>query len=86
MVEHPGAAQVTQRPVTVGGHPATLLEKSIPARPVNSVEIIITVGDTTALLVAGSGGPATPGGPDVNPLLDEQTFLNVLQNLRPYPQ
>ena len=28
---------------------------------------------------------STPGGPDANPLIDEQTFLSVMQQLRPYP-
>jgi hypothetical protein len=46
----------------------------------------LAVGDTTVHVIAESDGAATPGGPDGNPLIDEQTFLNVLQNLRPYPQ
>jgi len=28
----------------------------------------------------------TPGGSQLNPLIDEQTFLSVLEQLRPYPQ
>ncbi len=41
---------------------------------------------TTVLLSANAGGPATPGGPDVNPLVDEEAFLAVANQLRPYPQ
>jgi hypothetical protein len=55
-------------------------------RPVNELQLNVNLGGTWVRALAGSGGPITPGGPDTNPLVDEQTFLNVLQNLRPYLQ
>jgi hypothetical protein len=61
---------------------------SIPGgtRPVNQLQLVLQFGTTTLVVRAASGGPAKSGGPDLNPLFDEQTLLSVLQHLRPYPQ
>jgi hypothetical protein len=53
---------------------------------VNDRILIVHVGETTVLAQAKTGRSATPEGPDVNPLVDEATFLSVLEQLRPYPQ
>ncbi len=60
----------------------------IPAgtRPINALRLRVHLGQTWVLAEAGASGAATPGGPDANPLIDEQTFLSVMQQLRPYPQ
>lgn len=72
--------------VLIAGHSASLSSSSAGDRPVNVLGVTLHVDGTTVVAEAHSGGAATPGGPDVNPLVDEQTFLSVLQNLRPYPQ
>jgi hypothetical protein len=72
--------------VTVAGQSAKLFVLSAGTRPVNQLRLLLTFGDTTVLAIAYSGGAVTPGRPDVSPLIDEQTFLNVMQNLRPYPR
>ena len=38
------------------------------------------------LRIAGAVEPPTPTAAQPNPLIDEVTFLAVMQNLRPYPQ
>jgi len=85
-VEHPSAGEPKRRSVVVGGRSAVLVTGSVPGRPINYQLLIIDFGDTVATVVAGAGGPVTPGGPDANPLIDEATFLSVMQQLRPYPQ
>jgi hypothetical protein len=74
--------------VRVAGHDARYSTSSIPSRPVLEVSVTIQFGATTVVAYVNSLGSAhapTPG-PDLNPLIDEQTLLSVLQHLRPYPQ
>ena len=83
----PGPDRPTIRQVTVAGAAATLY--TVPGsvgRPVGGLFLTVELGDTVVYANTGSVGPATPGGPEANPLIDEQTFLAVMQNLRPYPQ
>ena len=79
-------ANAVQRSVSIHGVAGDLYLVPAGTRPINDVRLYVHLGDTWIVALAGSGGSPTPGGPDVNPLIDEQTFLNVLQNLRPYPQ
>jgi hypothetical protein len=76
----------TSRSVTVKGVAAELFLVPAGTRPVNDVRLNFRLGNTMVEAVAQAGGPATPGGPDSNPLIDEQTFLSVMQQLRQYPQ
>jgi hypothetical protein len=83
----PTQAAGNPRALLVAGHRAMLwVEESPPQRPVNSLRVEVDFGSTSAVIKTNSVGSAAEGGPDANPLIDEQTFLNVLQNLRPYPQ
>jgi hypothetical protein len=61
---------------------------AIPAgtRPVNNLFLVLQFGDTTVQVVSSAGGAPVEGGPDVNPLVDEATFLSVVEKLRPYPE
>ena len=68
------------------GRDALLLLIAGGTRPVNSARLIIDMGDTMVLAAAGSGGPAVPGGPDLNPLIDPGELLRVMEQLRPYPR
>ena len=81
--EPPGA---TSKLVTIQGQSATLLVIPAGTRPVNTVRLLLVFGDTHVFVAASAGGSLMPGGPDLNPLIDEQTFLAVMQNIRPYPQ
>lgn len=72
--------------VMVLGRPAELQSAPAGTRPVNALTLIMSLGDTHVVAVAHAIGPVTPGGPDANPLIDEATFLSVLEQLRPYPQ
>jgi hypothetical protein len=47
--------------------------------------LVVDLGRTVIEAASGSVVPRTPG-PEPNPLIDKETFLSVLQNLRPYPQ
>jgi hypothetical protein len=68
------------------GQDATMVVTSTPTRPVNQRRLLLHLGDTTVQIIAASGGSPAPGEPDVNPLIDEATFLAVMENLRPYPE
>jgi hypothetical protein len=81
-----GFQNAAGRAVEVAGLPATINEEAAGTRPVNDVWVIIHAGETTVLALVNAGGNPTPGGPELNPLIDEITLLNVLQHLRPYPQ
>jgi hypothetical protein len=72
--------------IQIAGNPAKLALLADGTRPVNEARIYVQFGDTMVVAIAASGGPASPGGPDVNPLIDPQTLVAVLQHLRPYPQ
>jgi hypothetical protein len=55
-------------------------------RPIGQVRMKVRLGDTMLVAIADSGGSPSPGAPDVNPLVDRDTFIAVMQNLRPYPE
>lgn len=74
-----------KKDATVNGMTGELYIIPAGTRPINALRLDLRLGDTWVLALAGSGGAATPGGPDVNPLIDEETFLSVMQQLRPYP-
>lgn len=75
------------RSVRVAGFEATLVVRpGPPTRDADDLLLAIDVGDTMVLASAGSGGSPAPGEPDYNPLVDEATFLAVMENLRPYPE
>lgn len=85
-IEKTGVAGWKTNQVVILGRVAELQWASAGTRPVNSLTLILSLGDTHIVAGAGAGGPVTPGGPDANPLVDEQTFLSVMRQLRPYPQ
>lgn len=82
-----GPDHPTIRQLTVASATATLYTTpGGPGRPVGALTLIIPLGDTVVYASTNSVGAATPGGPEANPLIDEATFLAVMQKLRPYPQ
>jgi len=80
----PPSPGVTTRQVTVGAQPATLWTIFDGPRK-SALALLVDYGDTVVLARTSSLIPRTPG-PDPNPLMDEATFLAVMQHLRPYPQ
>jgi hypothetical protein len=72
--------------VSVLGRDALLLLISAGARPINSARLIIDLGDTVVRAEAAAGGASVEGGRDVNPLIDPDELLRVMEQLRPYPQ
>jgi hypothetical protein len=72
--------------VHVAGVTAELITYSSPTRPINAYKLIIETPDSGIVVSASSGGSVSPGAPDVNPLIDYETFLSVMENLRPYPE
>jgi hypothetical protein len=77
----------TSRSVSVAGHQAILTVTPFPPAPSTTGHLSLTVdlGDTVALASVGRASLGR-GTPDTNPLLDEATFLSVMQHLRPYPE
>jgi hypothetical protein len=78
----PASPNVIAKPVNVAGRDAVLrtnMERGVVAEQRMDWQI----GDTH--VAASTSDLRTPEG-NVNPLIDEQTFLAVMENLRPYPQ
>jgi hypothetical protein len=86
LVAHPRDPGAQSSTVQLLGQDATLWSIPGGTRPVNQLQVVLQFGTTTVIVRGESGGPAKPGSPDVNPLVDEATLLSVLAHLRPYPQ
>ena len=71
---------------TLLGRPVEVWRTVTGTRPVNQIWVSVDLGDAVVLANAPSVGGIIEGGPDANPLIDEQTLLAALQHLRPYPQ
>jgi hypothetical protein len=82
--ETPGASH---RSVSVLGKQAELYSAPGGTRPLNALWLVLDLGDVIVLAQANSGGPITPGGPDYSPFINNPDLLvQVMQDLRPYPQ
>ena len=71
--------------VTVGPWPAEVIAVPLGDRPVNSLSYFIEIDDTVVVAVAASGSTGVPGT-DVNPLINSDVLVPVLEELRPYPE
>jgi hypothetical protein len=86
-VRNPGLPGVTHRTVTVGGREAELISIPLGTRPVNTLWLVLDLGDVVVLATAGAGGVVYPGGPDYNPFINNPDLLiQVMEDLRPYPE
>lgn len=74
----------SSRAVTVAAHDA-LLTTTVEQQSVAAQRLDVQMGQTHVVAVTYALQPLTPAG-NANPLVDEQTFLSVMQQLRPYPQ
>lgn len=86
-VRDPGVPGVTRRVVAVGDRQGELISIPSGTRPVNTLWLVLDLGDVVVLGQALAGGPVYPGGPDYNPFTNDPDLLvQVMQDLRPYPQ
>jgi hypothetical protein len=81
-VLNPGLPGVTRDTVTVAGREAQLISVPLGTRPVNTLWLVLDLGDVVVLATAGAGAPDEPPNPLINP--DNLTAL--MEDLRPYPE
>ncbi len=70
--------------VLVAGKQSQFYSLPDPNTKITTLRVVVDFGPT--VLVAEATSLLSAGKVDLNLLTDEQTFLSVLQNLRPYPQ
>ena len=86
-VMNPRLPGVTRETVTVAGREAELISVPLGTRPVNTLWLVLDLGDVVVLATAGAGGAVYPGGPDYNPFINNPDLLiQVMEDLRPYPE
>ena len=86
-VRNPGLPGVTRRMVTVGDREAELISIPLDTRPVNTLRLILELDEVVVVASALAGGAVYPGGPDYDPFINNPDLLvQVMQNLRPYPE
>ena len=86
-VLNPGLPGVTRETATVAGREAELISVPLGTRPVNTLWLVLDLGDVVVLATAGAGGAVYPGGPDYNPFINNPDLLiQVMEDLRPYPE
>ena len=84
---NPRLPGVTRRTATVRGKEASLLLLPLGERQLNSLELIVDLGDAVVLGDVHADASSSPGEPDRNPLINDPDLLvQVMQDLRPYPQ
>jgi hypothetical protein len=57
---------------------------SAGARPINATRLTVQIGETHVVVTAQAGGQTAPGQADSNPLIYEDAFMSVIEELRPY--
>ncbi len=86
-VLNPGLPGVTRETVMVRQQEGQLISVPLGTRPVNTLWLVLDLGDVVVLATAGAGGAVSPGGPDYNPFINNPDLLiQVMEDLRPYPQ
>ena len=84
---NPQAPGARHRAVSVAGRQGDLFLQSAGARPLNALSLIVDLGDVALVADTNSSGAVSPDGPDYNPLInDPDLFIQVMQDLRPYPE
>jgi hypothetical protein len=87
-IREPGLPGVTRRAVTVGGRQGELILVPLGSRPLNTLWLVLDLGDAVVLAQAGAGGPVYPAGPDYSPFINNPDLLVqvIEENLRPDPE
>lgn len=78
-------ARLEVKQVDIHGWPAELKTNFDRPGKVGARILVVARGRTVIEVTTGSVVSMTPG-PEPNPLIDETTFLDVMQQLRPYPK
>jgi hypothetical protein len=87
-VLNPGLPGVTHRAITVGGREAELILVPLGTRPLNTLWLLLDLGDVVVLAETSSLiAPAAEGAVELNPIIkNPDLLLQVMENLRPYPE
>jgi hypothetical protein len=83
-VRSPEQPPVTTIDTVVAGRQAELISIRLDGPDLTGLKLVIDYGDS--FVIAETSALIVEGGDNVNPLLDEATFLSVVENLRPYPE
>ena len=83
VIHPPGFPSSVVKNTTLRGARAMLVSIPLDTPAFASLRLIVDLED---VVVVAQTTSAIVGGRDINPLVDEQTFLPVLENLRPHPQ
>ena len=75
----------TSQRVRIGNWSGELFSIPSGTRPVNNLWLFVDLGDTIVVGQAGSGGPGIPGE-DANPLIEADLLIDLMAQIRPYPQ
>ena len=79
--------EVTRRTVTVNGHQAEVLSVPQVSRPVGYLRLVLDLDEVVVVATARALGPISPGGPDYSIFINNpDLFVQVMQDLRPYPE
>jgi hypothetical protein len=87
-VMNPSLPGVTRRAVTVGDREGELLFLPLDTRPLNILRLVLDLGDVVVVAQARSvTASAAAGGGELSPFIkDPDLFVQVMQDLRPYPE
>ncbi|MEX2245690.1 MAG: hypothetical protein WEC75_03295 [Dehalococcoidia bacterium] len=83
-VRNPPQPPIRSEKVVIGGREGDLIATIALGRDPNGLKLVIDFGDS--FVIAQTNVAIAAGGRDVNPLMDEDTFLAVMEELRPYPE
>ena len=75
----------TSQDVRVGNWDGELLSLPSGTRPVNQLWLFVDLGNTIVFGRAFSGGPGIPGE-DANPLIQADLLIDLMEQVRPYPE
>jgi hypothetical protein len=77
--------EVTRRTVTVKGHQAEMISVPFGSRPVNRMTLIIELD--SVVVVGAAASNLSPDGTELSIFVkDPDLFVQVMQDLRPYPE
>jgi hypothetical protein len=82
------APGVTHRVVRVGDLDAEMVLQGDAARPLNAISVVLDLDDVVVVARTNSIiAPAVRGGGELNPFINNpDLFVQVMQDLRPYPE
>ena len=79
---NPKLPGVTRRTVSIRDRQAELISVPLGTRPVNTLSLVLDLGDVAIVAAAGAGAPDEPP----NPLINADNLTALMEDLRPYPE